>query len=67
MKEQDITPESLLRHGYTIRGAARAIKRSPGHVYLVVTGQRKSDPTLADLASLPKRELSLSRRKEVAR
>jgi hypothetical protein len=56
---QAITPESLLKKGYTMRGAARAIGRSAPHVYLVVIGKRFSPPVLEALKALPPRPLSL--------
>ena len=59
---QDLTPEKLLEKGYTMRAAARAIKRSAPHVYLVLTGKRISPPTLEALNELPPRVLSLRRR-----
>jgi len=56
---QAITPESLLKKGYTMRGAARAIGRSAPHVYLVVIGKRHSPPVIEALKALPPRPLSL--------
>lgn len=58
---QAITPESLLKKGYTMRAAARAIGRSAPHVYLVLMGKRTSPPILAALAKLPPRVLTLRR------
>lgn len=61
---QAITPESLLKKGYTMRGAAKAIGKSAPHVYLVLIGKRSSPPTLEALRALPPRPLSLRRRYE---
>lgn len=58
---QVITPEKLLKKGYTMRAAAKAIGRSAPHVYLVLTGKRSSPPTLEALQNLPPRILSLRR------
>ncbi len=49
-----------------MRQAAHSIGRSPGHVYLVLTGKRESQPTLDALSKLPKRPLSLRRKPERA-
>ena len=69
MKKQGIsktiTPEILLSKGYTMRAAAKAIKRSAPHVYYVLTGKRISPPTLDALKALPPRTLTLRRQIEV--
>ena len=62
---QAITPESLLKKGYTMRAAARAIGKSAPHVYLVLIGKRLAPPTLEALRALPHRPLSLRRRHEL--
>ena len=54
-KQMQITKKWLYERGYTIAGAARRIKRSHGHVSLVLAGERQSGEVIRLLMTLPKR------------
>ena len=57
MKTQcKISKKWLYDKGYTIAGAARKIKRSHGHVSLVLSGDRESGEVIRLLMQLPKRD-----------
>ena len=57
MKTQcKISKKWLYDKGYTIAGAARRIKRSHGHVSMVLSGERESGEVIRLLMKLPKRK-----------
>lgn len=53
--ETTSAPIDLLAKGYTYAAAARRVKCSTAHVYLVANGLRKSARLLAKLNALPTR------------
>ena len=55
-KQMQISKKWLYERGYTIAGAARKIKRSHGHVSLVLSGTRQSGEVIRLLMTLPKRD-----------
>ena len=57
-----MSAEELVALGYTYSSAARALKCSTTHLYLVATGARSSRKLAAKLRELPKRSLSLRER-----
>lgn len=65
--KNNMTLEKLRDRGYTYSSAARALKCSPTHVWLVINGKRTSARLTERLRKLPKRQLKLREpRKEVA-
>lgn len=62
MQAETPTIQWLYEHGYTICAAARKIRRSHGHVSLVLRGKRESPNVMAALLRLPKRALVLRER-----
>lgn len=50
-----ITAAELVDKGYTYSSAARTLKCSTTHLYLVANGARKSEKLAAKIRALPKR------------
>lgn len=57
-----MSADELVARGYTYSSAARALKCSTTHLYLVATGARVSRKLAAKLRKLPKRTLNLRER-----
>lgn len=56
MQEEKPSKKWLYERGYTISGAARKIKRSHGHVSMVLSGERESGEVIRLLKALPVRK-----------
>lgn len=62
MQAQTIDKNWLYAQGWTIRQAARKLRRSPQHIAEVLKGARKSDPLIRKLQNLPARPLQFRER-----
>lgn len=60
--KNNVTEEELRAKGYTYSAAARALKCSITHVYLVVNQKRESAKLLARLRELPQRPFRMRER-----